>query len=92
MICPPLVLILEFCYLPAESGAVFTFGRSRFANNAASHFFIRNDPVVEMACGDEHTAVVCREYRRRSATPKQSKGLKSFKIGLLKTEAEPDMS
>ncbi|XP_052123061.1 X-linked retinitis pigmentosa GTPase regulator-like isoform X2 [Frankliniella occidentalis] len=46
-----------------ESGAVFTFGRSRFANNAASHFFIRNDPVVEMSCGDEHTAVVCQNGR-----------------------------
>ncbi|GLH14492.1 Uncharacterized protein GBIM_18881, partial [Gryllus bimaculatus] len=42
------------------TGAVFTFGRSRFADNVPSHFFIRNDPVVEIACGDEHTAVVCR--------------------------------
>ncbi|XP_034238735.1 X-linked retinitis pigmentosa GTPase regulator-like isoform X2 [Thrips palmi] len=46
-----------------DTGAVFTFGRSRFANNAASHFFIRNDPVVEMSCGDEHTAVVCQNGR-----------------------------
>ncbi|XP_069684156.1 X-linked retinitis pigmentosa GTPase regulator-like [Periplaneta americana] len=46
-----------------ESGAVFTFGRSRFADNVPSHFYIRNDPVVEITCGDEHTAVICQKGR-----------------------------
>jgi X-linked retinitis pigmentosa GTPase regulator len=44
-----------------ETGAVFTFGRSRFADNIPSHFYIRNDPILEVACGDEHTAVICRK-------------------------------
>ncbi|XP_070170422.1 X-linked retinitis pigmentosa GTPase regulator isoform X2 [Polyergus mexicanus] len=42
-----------------ETGAVFTIGRSRFADNVASHFFIRKDPVVAIECGDEHSAVIC---------------------------------
>lgn len=46
----------------AGSGAVFTFGRSRFADNIPSHFFIKNDPVIDIGCGDEHTAVVCRKF------------------------------
>ncbi|XP_076163847.1 uncharacterized protein LOC143144872 isoform X2 [Ptiloglossa arizonensis] len=43
-----------------ETGAVFTIGRSRFADNIASHFFIRRDPVISITCGDEHSAVICR--------------------------------
>ncbi|XP_063984044.1 X-linked retinitis pigmentosa GTPase regulator [Diachasmimorpha longicaudata] len=46
-----------------ETGAVFTLGRSRFADNVASHFFIRKDPVISIACGDEHSAVVCQSGR-----------------------------
>ncbi|CAL7951444.1 unnamed protein product [Xylocopa violacea] len=46
-----------------ETGAVFTVGRSRFADNIASHFFIRKDPVVSIACGDEHSAVICQSGR-----------------------------
>ncbi|XP_043274624.1 X-linked retinitis pigmentosa GTPase regulator-like [Venturia canescens] len=46
-----------------DTGAVFTIGRSRFADNIASHFFIRKDPVVSVACGDEHSAVVCQSGR-----------------------------
>ncbi|CAH0769808.1 unnamed protein product [Bemisia tabaci] len=46
-----------------DFGAVFTFGKSRFADNVPSHFFIRNDPIVEISCGDEHTAVVCQKGR-----------------------------
>ena len=40
-----------------ESGAVFTFGRSRFADNLANEFWIKNDPVINISCGDEHSAV-----------------------------------
>ncbi|XP_057327940.1 protein PFC0760c-like isoform X2 [Microplitis mediator] len=46
-----------------ETGAVFTLGRSRFADNIASHFFIRKDPVVSITCGDEHSAIVCQSGR-----------------------------
>ncbi|XP_034190761.2 uncharacterized protein LOC117609034 [Osmia lignaria lignaria] len=46
-----------------ESGAVFTVGRSRFADNIASHFFIRKDPVISITCGDEHSAVICQSGR-----------------------------
>ncbi|XP_044595716.1 X-linked retinitis pigmentosa GTPase regulator isoform X1 [Cotesia glomerata] len=46
-----------------DTGAVFTLGRTRFADNIASHFFIRKDPVVSITCGDEHSAVVCQSGR-----------------------------
>ncbi|XP_046585927.1 X-linked retinitis pigmentosa GTPase regulator isoform X1 [Neodiprion lecontei] len=46
-----------------DTGAVFTIGRSRFADNFASHFFIRQDPVVSIVCGDEHSAVICQSGR-----------------------------
>ncbi|XP_071539192.1 X-linked retinitis pigmentosa GTPase regulator-like isoform X2 [Panulirus ornatus] len=46
-----------------DSGAVFTFGKSRFANNAPSKFWIKNDMIIEIACGDEHTAVVTESGR-----------------------------
>ncbi|XP_044007230.1 X-linked retinitis pigmentosa GTPase regulator isoform X2 [Aphidius gifuensis] len=46
-----------------DTGAVFTLGKSRFADNIASHFFIRKDPVVSVNCGDEHSAVVCQSGR-----------------------------
>ncbi|XP_015760030.1 PREDICTED: X-linked retinitis pigmentosa GTPase regulator-like isoform X1 [Acropora digitifera] len=38
-----------------DSGAVFTFGKSRFLDDK---FWIRDDAVVHLACGDEHSAVV----------------------------------
>ena len=41
-----------------ETGAVFTFGKSKFAENAPSKFWIKKDLIVQLSCGDEHTAVV----------------------------------
>ncbi|XP_072210320.1 X-linked retinitis pigmentosa GTPase regulator [Excalfactoria chinensis] len=41
-----------------ESGAVFTFGKSNFAENTPSKFWFKNDQPVHISCGDEHTAVV----------------------------------
>ena len=41
-----------------EYGAVFTFGKSKFGDESANKFWVKNDPVVAVACGDEHTAVV----------------------------------
>ncbi|XP_015365250.1 PREDICTED: X-linked retinitis pigmentosa GTPase regulator-like [Diuraphis noxia] len=43
-----------------ETGAVFTYGKSSFADNIPSHFFIRNDPVIEISCGEEHSGIVCK--------------------------------
>ena len=41
-----------------ESGAVFTFGKSKFAENAPGKFWIKRDRIRALSCGDEHTAVV----------------------------------
>ncbi|XP_069060335.1 X-linked retinitis pigmentosa GTPase regulator isoform X1 [Pleurodeles waltl] len=41
-----------------DSGAVFTFGKSKFAENIPSKFWLKNDKPVHIVCGDEHTAVV----------------------------------
>ncbi|XP_038304736.1 X-linked retinitis pigmentosa GTPase regulator isoform X2 [Canis lupus familiaris] len=40
------------------SGAVFTFGKTQFAENIPSKFWFRNDVPTFLSCGDEHTAVV----------------------------------
>lgn len=41
-----------------ETGAVFTFGRSKFADDIPSCFWLKNDRVNSISCGDEHTALV----------------------------------
>ncbi|GAB6018518.1 hypothetical protein CHUAL_000215 [Chamberlinius hualienensis] len=41
-----------------ESGAVFTFGKSKFADNVPSKFWIRSDVIKSLACGDEHSISV----------------------------------
>ena len=45
------------------TGAVFTFGKSKFAENVPSKFWIREDLIVQLSCGDEHTAVVTKSGR-----------------------------
>ncbi|XP_048835401.1 X-linked retinitis pigmentosa GTPase regulator-like [Brienomyrus brachyistius] len=40
------------------SGAIFTFGKSRFADNVPSKFWFKNDKALKMCCGDEHTALI----------------------------------
>ena len=45
------------------AGAVFTFGKSKFAENAPSKFWIKRDLIVHISCGDEHTAVVTQTGR-----------------------------
>lgn len=54
---PQFKIFFSFCDL-SESGAVFTFGKTRFADNLASKFWIRDDPVVQISCGDEHSAII----------------------------------
>lgn len=46
------------CYHLSDAGAVFTFGKSKFNDNIPGKFWIRADKVIEVACGDEHTALV----------------------------------
>ncbi|XP_035686507.1 X-linked retinitis pigmentosa GTPase regulator-like isoform X1 [Branchiostoma floridae] len=46
-----------------ETGAIFTFGKSKFAENISSKFWIRNDRICAVACGDEHTALVTENGR-----------------------------
>ncbi|XP_056414892.1 X-linked retinitis pigmentosa GTPase regulator isoform X2 [Hyla sarda] len=41
-----------------DSGAIFTFGKSKFAENCPSKFWLKNDKPAYIACGDEHTALV----------------------------------
>ena len=54
--CFPFQHFSTICYC-VESGAVFTFGKSRFADNTANKFWIRNDKVVDVSCGDDHSAL-----------------------------------
>ncbi|CDQ73133.1 unnamed protein product [Oncorhynchus mykiss] len=41
-----------------ETGAVFTFGKSKFADNMPSKFWLKNDHPEEISCGGDHTAVI----------------------------------
>ncbi|XP_047433113.1 X-linked retinitis pigmentosa GTPase regulator-like, partial [Mugil cephalus] len=41
-----------------ESGAVFTFGKSKFSDNIPSKFWLKNDVPLKISCGDEHTALI----------------------------------
>ncbi|XP_045065669.1 retinitis pigmentosa GTPase regulator b [Coregonus clupeaformis] len=41
-----------------ETGAVFTFGKSKFADNVPSKFWLKNDVPLNISCGDEHTALI----------------------------------
>uniref|UniRef100_A0A672GR86 Uncharacterized protein n=1 Tax=Salarias fasciatus TaxID=181472 RepID=A0A672GR86_SALFA len=47
----------------ADTGAVFTFGRSSFALNVPSKFWLKNDRPGQISCGAEHTAVVTENGR-----------------------------
>ncbi|XP_037646065.1 retinitis pigmentosa 1-like 1 protein [Sebastes umbrosus] len=46
-----------------ETGAIFTFGKSSFADNVPSTFWLKNDQPVHLSCGGEHTAVVTENGR-----------------------------
>lgn len=53
-----LYFIEFFSCLLVETGAVFTFGKSKFADNVPSKFWLKNDVPLKLACGDEHTALI----------------------------------
>ncbi|XP_015273586.1 PREDICTED: X-linked retinitis pigmentosa GTPase regulator [Gekko japonicus] len=40
------------------SGAIFTFGKSKFAENVPSKFWFKSDKPLHISCGDEHTSVI----------------------------------
>lgn len=47
----------------AESGAVFTYGRSHLTISGDGHdnnyFFIKRDPIRKLICGRSQSAVIC---------------------------------
>ncbi|XP_008831265.1 X-linked retinitis pigmentosa GTPase regulator isoform X5 [Nannospalax galili] len=48
----------EYESLVPDTGAIFTFGKTKFAENIPSKFWFKNDIPVCLSCGDEHTAIV----------------------------------
>ncbi|XP_008577801.1 PREDICTED: X-linked retinitis pigmentosa GTPase regulator [Galeopterus variegatus] len=44
--------------LVPDTGAVFTFGKTKFADNIPSKFWFKNNVPIHLSCGDEHTAIV----------------------------------
>lgn len=54
------------CLTFADTGAVFTFGKTKFAENIPSKFWFKNDVPICLSCGDEHTAIVTGEYNLKS--------------------------
>lgn len=51
-------ILLILLFFATETGAVFTFGKSKFADNIPSKFWLKNDIPSKIACGDEHTALI----------------------------------
>jgi len=49
-----------------ETGAVFTFGKCKFNDNLPGKFWLREDTVVCVSCGDEHTIIVSGNYHKTS--------------------------
>ncbi|XP_059355840.1 X-linked retinitis pigmentosa GTPase regulator [Carassius carassius] len=46
-----------------ETGAVFTFGKSKIANNVPSRLWLKNDIPVHISCGQSHSAFVTEQGR-----------------------------
>ncbi|XP_072542835.1 uncharacterized protein rpgra [Salminus brasiliensis] len=47
----------------ADSGAVFTFGKSKIADSVPSKFWLKNDKPVHISCGHSHSAFVTEQGR-----------------------------
>lgn len=56
------IFVIILLIIFSDSGAVFTFGKSKFADNLPNKFWVRNDRVRDVACGDEHTALVAGNF------------------------------
>lgn len=41
-----------------ETGAVFTFGKSKLGEGLTGKFWLKSDRVIVVSCGDEHSAIV----------------------------------
>ncbi|KAL8617882.1 hypothetical protein ACOMHN_016538 [Nucella lapillus] len=50
-------------YRHAKSGAVFAFGRTKFADSLPNKFWVKNERVLHLACGDEHSILVAESGR-----------------------------
>ncbi|XP_031725235.1 X-linked retinitis pigmentosa GTPase regulator [Anarrhichthys ocellatus] len=46
-----------------ETGAIFTFGKSSFADDVPGKFWLKNDQPVHLSCGGGHTAVITENGR-----------------------------
>ncbi|XP_048049729.1 trichohyalin [Megalobrama amblycephala] len=46
-----------------DTGAVFTFGKSKIANNVPSRLWLKNDIPVHISCGQSHSAFVTEQGR-----------------------------
>uniref|UniRef100_A0A3B3YCB3 X-linked retinitis pigmentosa GTPase regulator n=1 Tax=Poecilia mexicana TaxID=48701 RepID=A0A3B3YCB3_9TELE len=53
----------SLCPPPPETGAIFTFGKSSFVDDVPSQFWLKNDRLVEICCGKEHSAVITENGR-----------------------------
>uniref|UniRef100_A0A3Q4MCZ5 Retinitis pigmentosa GTPase regulator n=1 Tax=Neolamprologus brichardi TaxID=32507 RepID=A0A3Q4MCZ5_NEOBR len=60
---PFFCLCSVFVHLLPETGAIFTFGRTSFANNVPSKFWLKNDHPKKTSCGGEHSAVITENGR-----------------------------
>ncbi|XP_056116722.1 uncharacterized protein DDB_G0290685 [Rhinichthys klamathensis goyatoka] len=56
-------VVLNICFLIADTGAVFTFGNSKIANNVPSRLWLKNDIPVHISCGQSHSAFVTEQGR-----------------------------
>ena len=67
----------------SESGAVFTFGKSKFAENTPNKFWVKNDRVLQVACGDEHTALVAGKVLEQTFIMIDSHSIEIFVISII---------
>ena len=45
-----------------DSGAVFTFGKSKLRENVPSRFWLKSDVPARISCGDAHSVLVTGNY------------------------------
>lgn len=61
-VCKIFIFVLwicyPYCFSLTDTGAVFTFGKSKIANNVPSRLWLKNDIPAHMSCGQSHSAFV----------------------------------